>query len=357
MKKQKSTNLIAYIITLLPLTFSSLGFADEQAIKEPVMMSLYVDNDLFTGNNKDEDYTGGMALAFSGEKASSHPFSIDRPLTWINKTGRIPELLGMQDENISRTLHSCEIGLAAFTPTDIINESPIDNDRPYSSLIYISNTQQKVSADFQNALITSFSIGVLGLPLAGDIQNGIHSVIGSDQAEGWDNQISEGGEPTFKYSMAYQHYLDTGNDNVQLTTSTGLSLGYITEGILGVSMRTGLIHTPRWSFNVHNSNYGEKSNITLPASQYLNEFYLIAGANLKVRAYNSLLQGQFRDSKVSYSSNEVQALIYEGWLGFGCEFNSGIKLNYLFRHQSSEVKKGLADRSFTYAEFVASYKF
>lgn len=339
------------------LVYASIGQAGQYLEKEPVTMSLYIDNDLFTGNNKDEDYTGGFALTFSGEDASRHPFSIDKPLAWINNVARVHNLLGLDDAGISRTLHSCEIGIAAFTPTEKTSEDPIADDRPYSSLIYLSNTQQSISADSKNAVITSLSIGMLGLPIAGDIQNGIHSAIGSDRAKGWDNQISDGGEPTLKYSMVFQQYLDTSSENIQVTTSTGLSFGYLTEGTVGISLRTGIINTPRWSFNVPNSNYGEKSNITLPTSRSLNEVYFVAGANMKLRVYSAFLQGQFRDSSVSYSSSEIEHLVYEGWLGLGCEFNSGIRLNYLVRHQSSELKTGLADRDFTYGEFVASYKF
>ncbi len=347
----------ALILMVFPLVNSPIGQADEYLEKEPVTMSLYVDNDLFTGNNKDEDYTGGFALTFSGEDASRHPFSIDKPLGWINNVARVHDLLGLNDADISQTLHSCEIGVAAFTPTEKTDKDPIADDRPYSSLIYLSNTQQSISADSKAALITSLSIGIMGLSIAGDIQNGIHSVIGSDRAEGWNNQISDGGEPTVKYSMAFQQYLDTSSENIQVTTSTGLSLGYLTEGTAGISLRTGIINTPRWSFNVPNSNYGEKSNITLPTSRSLNEVYFIAGANIKLRVYNAFLQGQFRDSSVSYSSSEIKNLVYEGWIGFGCEFSSGIRLNYLVRHQSSELKTGLADRDFTYGELVTSYKF
>lgn len=343
----------AALLACLPLT----DLAAETSKDQPVMMSVYVDNDLFTGNNKDEDYTGGMAVTFSGADASSHPFSIDKSLTWINKSSGIYHLIGANDSPSDFTFNSCEVGLAAFTPTDIETRQPITNDRPYSSLIYLSNTQQSIAADESSALITSFTVGILGLPIAGYIQNAIHSVIGSNQAEGWDHQISEGGEPTFKYSATLQHYLNTGLDQVQATASAGMSLGYLTEASLGFSVRTGIIRSPRWSFNVHNSNYGEKSNIAAPSTQALDEFYLLAGANIKARAYNAFLQGQFRDSAVTYSSNEVEPLVYEGWLGLGCEFKSGIRLSYVVRHQSSELKSGLADRSFTYAEFIASYKY
>lgn len=199
-------------------------------------------------------------------------------------------------------------------------------------------------------------MGFLGLSVAADVQNAIHDMTGSDEAQGWRHQVSAGGEPTFKYSMTLQHHFDTRRDNLQITSAAGFSLGYLTEGILGISLRTGLIRTPAWSFNVPNSNYGAKANVVVPTSSSLTELYLIAGANLKLRAYNAFLQGQFRDSDLTYSSSQTEPLVYEGWLGLSCEFTSGFRLSYLLRHQSSELKESLADRSFTYAEFLVSYK-
>lgn len=348
---------IVMLLTVFTASFPISGLSDDIPSGDPVMMSIYVDNDLFTGTSKDEDYTGGFAFTYSGSSAAKHPFSIDKPLGKINQLTGVHELMGIAYDDGNNSLHSCEAGLAVFTPTEILNKKPILNDRPYSSLIYISNTQQTLSQDKQSSLITSLSLGVLGLSVAGEIQNGIHTIIGSDEAEGWDNQISNGGELTFKYSATLQQYIDTGNENYQVTTSLGMSLGYITEAAAGINLRAGIVRTPRWSFNVNNSNYGEKTNVTTPATRHLDEFYFIAGANLKARAYNALLQGQFRNSKVEYSSDEIENLIYEGWVGLGCEFSSGLRLSYLFRHQSSELKTGLADRSFSYAELVASYKF
>lgn len=355
-KKKQNRQLCVQLIVAYLLHVPMLVAADSVA-SEPVMISIYLDNDLFTGNSKDGDYTGGGAVTFSGKDASLHPFSIDRPLSWLNKAFGSDHLLGEQGASGAQTFHSCEVGLAAFTPTAIEAQNPILNDRPYSSLIYLSNTQQNISADQRRSVISSLSIGALGLPLAGEIQNSIHSLIGSETADGWEHQISKGGEPTLKYSTMLQQYLNTGLDNIQATASVGLSLGYLTEATAGISIRTGVIHTPPWSFNVHNSNYGEKSNITVPTTQVLDEFYFLAGANIKARAYNAFLQGQFRESAVTYSSNEVEPLIYEGWIGFGCEFKSGLRLSYLFRHQSSELKTGLGDRSFTFAEFITSYKY
>ncbi len=340
------------IVIMFFMIQSSLVEASDE-IKEPVTVSIYIDNDLFTGSNRDENYTGGFALTYSGAKAANHPFSIDKALRWVN------DLTGVSSvaRNGDRIWHSCEAGLAAFTPIDLDSRQPITNDRPYAGLVYLSNAQQTVSAETRSALISTLTLGFLGLHLTAETQNSIHEMIGSSKAEGWDNQISEGGEATFKYSLTWQKYPDLKNNNLQATTSLGVSIGYLTEAVAGASFRFGRIHTPWWSFNVHNSNYGEKSNVTLPTSNFKDEFYGVVGANIKLRIFNALLQGQFRDSKVTYSSSDLEPVVLEAWIGVGSEFKSGLRLSYLLRYQTSEFKTGLSDRGFSYGEIVASYKF
>jgi hypothetical protein len=349
-------NINVYFLFVLLFTITQSASAQDVS-NEAIMASFYLDNDILTGNQNDRDYTGGLAFTFSGADAAKHPFSLDSSLDWANKISSVDSVLSSSFKFNAQTLHSCELGLVTFTPKLLTAEEPIFDDRPYASLLYLSNTQIHFNNDKSKTMITSLSFGFLGLSLAGDIQNGIHRAVGSEVANGWHNQISNGGEPTFKYSVALQTHYDTDNDFLQLTTLSGLSIGYITEATFGVSLRTGIIKTPPWTFNVYNGNYGEKAMVTTPTTNGLNEFFLVAGANVKARAYNSLLQGQFRESSVSYSDNEIEHLIYESWLGLGCEFQSGVRISYLLRHQSSELKVGLGNRSFTYGELIVSYKF
>lgn len=341
------------LIALLAFVGGAIA-AEDSASKtaDSVSIALYFDNDAFTGGKQDKDYTGGLALAFSGAEVASHPLSIDPALAWLNRRS------GWAAADASDVeLGSLEIGITAFTPTEISVAAPIHDDRPYAGLVYLSNTRQSVDFATRSSIRSGLSVGLLGLSVLGEIQNEVHELIGANEALGWKNQISNGGEPTFKYAVTWQKHIDTERRNVQATTAAGFSVGYLSEGLLGASIRTGKLRTPWWSFNVHNSNYGEKSNISVPTSKTLDEVFLVAGANVKLRAYNAFLQGQFRHSPVRYSSSDVKPLVYEAWIGIGGEFSSGIRLSYLVRRQSSELKTGAANRKFTYGELIASYKF
>lgn len=323
-----------------------------QAYPQPAV-SIYIDNDIFTSTNNDKDYTAGFAVAFSGASTIEHPLSIFTALSFINNASRMSALL----DNSDLTLFTREAGLTVFTPKNLDAKQPVIDDRPYASLIYLANTQQNVFLGESRSWISTVSIGLLGIPAVGSLQNAIHQAVNTDKADGWDHQISSGGEPTFKYSLARQSYHNTGNGHIQFTTASGLSLGYITEAFYGGSVRMGLIQSPAWNFNVYTSNYGEKSDVVLSPSRPLDEIYVFAGTNIKLRAYNVFLQGQFRESDVTYSASEVEWLILEGWAGIASEVSSGLHLGYIVRVQSSEVKTGKTDKKFTYGELTISYTF
>jgi hypothetical protein len=328
-----------------------MGEEMDRATRESVTIDFYFENDAFSGG-KDKDYTGGLALSFTGAAAASHPFSIDGARAWIDRRTGLE-----RDRAVDIEVKSFEVGMLAFTPADIELQRPVADDRPYASLVYVSNGRQVIDFAARTSRITGLSVGILGLSEVGRLQNGIHELTASSRANGWDHQVSNGGEPTARFSVSWQRYADTGSGNLQATSMAGVSVGYVTEATVGASVRFGDLRTPWWSFNVHHGNYGEKTHIGVPTSRSVREVFGLAGANLKLRAYNVFLQGQFRDSPVRYSASDIEPFVYEAWVGAGCELESGIRVAYLMRRHSSELKRGAANRAFTYGELIASYKF
>ena len=185
----------------------------------------------------------------------------------------------------------------------------------------------------------------------------MHDLLGSDTPVGWSNQISDGGELTFKYSVAKQSLLDfeySEERNYEISTTKQLSVGYITEATFGIAGRIGKFQSPWYSFRPQFNDYSEKSASLVGLSQNQEEFYFWGGINLHVRAYNALLQGQFKDSAVTYEADEIQNLVAEGWIGVTKQFQSGWRLSYLLRAQTSEVKIGKADRNVYWGGIILS---
>ena len=169
--------------------------------------SLTLDNDLLVPGSRDQDYTYGISVAATGRQARDFALSLNTPLTWIDRLTGVDGIAGGQIRG-----HSFEAGIFGFTPEDKEAKRPLYDDRPYASLMYLSSSRVQVNPARQVAWHSTLTVGAMGLDLAGDIQNGVHKGIGSDRAEGWEHQVSDGGEPTFRYAVARQKILPVSSD-------------------------------------------------------------------------------------------------------------------------------------------------
>jgi hypothetical protein len=77
----------------------------------------------------------------------------------------------------------------------------------------------------------------------------------------------------------------------------------------------------------------------------VSEHYFWTGISLKARAYNAFLQGQFKDSEVTYDSDELNHGIVEAWVGYTVALAEGYSFTYSIRGHTSELKQGVGDRN------------
>ncbi len=318
--------------------------------RETGSWSLTLDNDLLVPGSRDQDYTYGISVAATGTRARDFSLSLNTPLTWID---RLTGIDGITDSGVHG--HSFEAGIFGFTPEDKDAKTPLYGDRPYASLLYVSSSRVQVDPGRQVAWHSALTLGAMGLDLAGDIQNGVHKVIGSDRAEGWEHQVSDGGEATFRYAVARQKILPISTDRLEVKSTVEGSVGYLTEARWSLSFRAGRLHTPWWQTSPELAHYGERNNATAMSQD--NEHYLWGGIALVGRAYNAFLQGQFRDSEVSYDSDEVNHGVAEAWLGYTWAFNDGYRLSYVLRGHTSELKEGVGDRNVLWGGLVFAKTF
>jgi len=162
---------------------------------------VYIDNDLFSSAETDRDYTGGLAVTLSGQRAQEFLLSTD---SWLDAIDRWVRFDTLYKKSPYFQLHSFEYGFALFTPRDTSIAEPIFDDHPYASLFFIANTEQTVAPATKFSFQSTLTLGILGLPLAEDIQVPIHNLTGTALPQGWENQISYGGEPTAKYTVSAQ---------------------------------------------------------------------------------------------------------------------------------------------------------
>src|SRR3546814_18764362 len=68
---------------------------------------------------RDEDYTGGIAVTLAGRRAKDSWLSLDGPLGWLDR------LLLDDASNGTFQLHSIQVGALAFTPGNIKQDEEI----------------------------------------------------------------------------------------------------------------------------------------------------------------------------------------------------------------------------------------
>jgi hypothetical protein len=301
--------------------------------------SFALDNDALISDEYDEDYSFGLSFTFRGKGVVDQLASLHQPLDWLDRK------IGLdQRARISTNSASIEYGLYAFTPENLSTSEPQRDDRPYASLVYIASSHERYQPTGEVSWKSTLTLGVLGLDMARELHKGWHSLSDSSQPKGWDNQISEGGEPTARYSLARQHLLYRSGSGLEIKTTILGSVGYLTEASWSVSLRAGNIYTPWTSFNPELTSYGEKAiptDLGRPS-----EHYFWTGFALKARAYNVFLQGQFRDSEVTYDSDDLNPGIVEAWAGYTYMFDNGYSLAYSMRAQTSDIKRGHGDRNY-----------
>jgi len=304
------------------------------------------DNDLLVPGHRDQDYTYGLNFTQTGVNAREAKVSLNKPLVALD------QLLGFEHSSIgTEETFSREIGVFGFTPEDISVKEANPEDRPYASLVYLSSSREQVDLVDNVAWKSTLTVGLLGTGLAGELQNFAHKITSGEKAEGWNNQISDGGELTGRYVLARQKYFDNFSENVEVKSTLQTSIGYLTEASWSLNMRTGKIHSPWSSFNPELASYGEKSSYSSNAKA-VNERYFWAGVAVKARAYNAFLQGQFRDSAVSYDHNQLNPLLVEAWAGYTFAFKQGYRVSYVLRGHSSEIKDGAGDRNLLWGGII-----
>ncbi len=294
---------------------------------------IQIDNDALATGGRDRNYTGGFQFSQSGEGVAERALSLDG---WL---GRIDDLVDLDVPSAATLSHSMQAGILIFTPEEVSTTEPIYNDHPYSNLIFLSNSRQWLSVESRSVTRSSLMIGVLGTNAAKALQQGLHSMIDVEEANGWENQISDGGEPTFRYSLSRSSILTsrhtTGFFSYDVSTTLEGNIGYMTGVNAGVAMRFGKIN-PMGRYSLPEpSDHFTFSYAPLTTEGKPSEFFMMAGANVRLRAYNVLLQGQFRESEVAISGSELNPLIGEAWLGAGAASN-GWLASYVLRARTKE---------------------
>ena len=299
-------------ITLILFFVINLFYSITYATQEDQGIGIYIDQDLFVPfTNEDRDYTMGVALEFFWSKDKGlYPFD--------NLVRQAAELVGMKESD--NIVYSFMLGSLAYTPDDLSDTQPIYNDRPYSSLIYLSN--KRVRADDKTAIAAEILVGVIGTSFSQYVQSKFHSLYrdwaNTDEPvepSGWSHQISDGGEITLRLRLSNSRLQFSEPGQWDLATTTGISLGFQTNISGSATFRVGDIKSKFWSIPFDPVNRGN----FLPDTQK-SEWYFWSALRTHLVGYDALLQGQFKSSDVVFAADEIERWVYDGALGLTIGF-------------------------------------
>lgn len=327
---------ILFSIGLIALLSFSLSLNTANAEQEESGIGIYLDQDMLVPfYNEDRDYTMGIAVEFFwGKDKGIYPLD-----GLVKKAGR---WLGM-DNSHNEIVYSFMLGTVAFTPDDLADAAPIFDDRPYSSLIYLSN--KRVRADHKNAIAAEMLLGFIGTGITDSVQTRLHTLY-RDLAntnepvnpEGWSHQISDGGELTFRLRLSNSRLKEEFSipGTLDVATSWGVSLGYQTNANVSIAMRAGKLRSPFWSLPFDPVNRG-----SFVPSRARNEWYFWSAFRAHYVVYDVLLQGQFRESEVSFDADEIERLVYDGAIGLTLGYE---KSTFVFSINAKTSELKISDR-------------
>ena len=297
-------------------------------------------------SGRDADYTGGFAYALATTTPVG-PRWLARALDWIDDALRVPRAGAGSERD------AFEIGVQLFTPRDLTAEQALPDDRPYANLLYASSIDARARRGSRHRPANDFHDRRAGPPAHRRLASLAARAARSPLPNGYAHQISDGGEPTFRYTFSSRRLIASGTSGGRPYSARfgfTANLGYLTDASAEIAIRSGPDGVPWWSARPPISDYAGQPPIRSAGDGAASPRGLLFEGGLAVRArvYDAFLQGQARHSDVTFSSSELNHLLLEAWFGLSTELEGGLAISYSLRWQSPEIANGTGSRSFSW---------
>jgi len=350
--------------------------AERDSSEERMGWSLFIDQDSvlpWLGPwGGDQNYTMGVGIQVTGRWVPSEtgPLSaLDNVFGLARIRHRLlsgTTVLLPMDVPRNFESHTLTLLNGAFTPRHIELSDPIVDDRPYASILALTGSHTTVDPYGRRALRTDFTVGMLGLRLSERIQTAIHThrrrqnqrrdpaAVRPYDPEGWPNQVSDGGEPTAKYTATWLQALSESRSHDVVLHAEG-SVGYYTNAAVGLIGRLGWLHSDFWTVQSNpNAVVNQGFRDTAQSARAGNsasrvprrnrdrrklDAYLHGALRTRFVVFNELLQGGFRHSNVVLDDTQIEHTLRE--LDAGATLSSrGVGLTLALTRRSPEYNVG-----------------
>ena len=368
-----SNSVLITVVAAIVLVLATPLIAKAQQVPVPTAGeatwsggSILTDQDLWVdrlGVNSNRNYTMGVGFQFNGAFVKRLPdaklhFLLDRGVSGLLGAVGVgpvqPSLVRGTNNIFERNFHGITFAASGFTPDELTAVAPVIGDRPYGSIVVLSTQRMFVlqGPDETWAVSTELGLGVIGLGISGWIQTEIHKRNSSPIPEGWDNQISDGGDPAFYYRVNVLRRLSPPKANpadyqiFDATADAETYLGYYTNASLGLNLRLGYFFSRFYEFSsaplgaVAQAVGGQQQN---PRA----EGFVFFALRPRAIGYNALLQGWLKDgNRYELSSSQIERLILETQAGVHGALRVGqtryATLTFLINRRSHEFNTPLA---------------
>lgn len=319
---RESGHCYRFPLALIALALTLPGGANA-AHGEKGFWSFQLENDLL-GKNDDHFYTSGWQFNY----LSPHK----PPPSLENLTDNVPFY---RKDDIG--FYGYNVGQQIFTPDNITATTLQVGDRPYAGWLfgelYVGHRYID-HGDFERINGLILTVGVVGpAAMAEETQKLIHSITGSDNPRGWDNQLENelGVNASYLRKRRFIFNLE-GKRQWEFGTHAGMTLGNVySYAALGVMLR--------WGTQLKDDIGPPSMRPGFPGLAAFNPYrqanwYVFTGLETRVVARNIFLDG---NTNVDSHSVEKKDLVGDLQLGFALRVdNARISFSQLFRSKEFE---------------------
>lgn len=289
---------------------------------------LYVENDVFGGS--DQDYTSGVRYQNTLTNADTPGFFRD-----------VTDLMRPFKEE-EATEVGFVLGHHIYTPEHTEVATLLPDERPYAGWLYAGLARFDTDFDQDRSNLeddvttVELLVGVVGPSAYGEeAQDLIHDLIGSDEAQGWDNQLED--EITLMISAQRQVRSlagELGPLGFDFLSRASLSVGTpYTDAEIGETLRFGL-GLPR-DFGVSVNEPALVSPATVRRYQKERSFYLFGDVAGRAVGWNTFLDGNlFEDSH----SVDREVFVADLAVGAALQYDR-LRLTYTLVYRTPEFEE------------------
>jgi len=273
---------------------------------------LEIENDFLF--NTDSYYTSGQALSYTNKKISKTPSQF------------LLNLITKKDIDITGIGFQQRI----FTPYSIKQPDLIEDDRPYSAYLLLSNYSVFLNLKHRFLVSNEIGIGAMGPIAAGEqSQTFVHKIIGSPAPIGWDNQLNNAF--LIDYTFRIEKSFFRGFVSEHFIPFAVTRIGTLTNRIkLGIKIRFG--NKNKSMIELANNKYNKRKLI----------WEWIFSANRQGVFYDATLEGGLfnKNETVELPKQDIIEKQYQVRMGINFYYKN-LSFRYMVNYNSKDFANGI----------------